>query len=640
MQKIQLQNFFKENFYDSKGKVKGKSISWAKKNYKEFFDELFKIEPRLNQENLKLKHIELFLFENYSYDDLKCPFCSNLREFNNRKQNPLALTCKEHKDRAKELQYKIVSEKLKNLDKKEFQRRAQKAKETFKEKYGVDNPMKVEEIKEKAKKTFIEKYGVDNPLKSQEIREKIKIIWQEKYKTDNPMKAQEVQEKAQKTCLERYGVENPFKSKEIQEKCKNTWLELYGVEHPLKSKEIYNKSLISRIEKYKYKSINQNPYKKYEKIILEYFDDFKKLLNKYQNPYLIPETEIKNFVKEKIKEKLDTITISNVKKLLNYKTNDGARKLLIKLNLEYKLEKALLQQEISEFIKSIYQDKIIENDREVIAPLELDIYIPEKNLAIEFNGLFWHSIGLENISKQQTDLKFQKIRHLEKTEKAEAKNINLLHIFENEWLDPIKQDIWKSIISYKLGIVKQRYFARKLFIKEINSAEAEEFLKLNHIQGSIKSTYNIGLFENDKLISLMTFGKSRFNKNYQYELYRFASLKYTSCVGCAAKLFNYFIKNYDPQSIISYANRRWASSLSNVYQKLGFKFLRKTNPNYYYFKLQGEDKFILHSRNQFQKYKLKKFENYDENKSELEIMLENGYRRIYDAGQLVYEWRA
>ena len=641
---MNLQNYFKENFYDSKGRVKGKSINQLQNKHKEFFEELFKQEPQLNQENLKLKHIELFLFKNFSYKDLKCNFCNSLKEINKRGDKFLALSCTQHKKEAKELQYKINSENLKNLDKNEFKKRAQKAKETFKEKYGVDNPMKAKEIQEKAKETFKEKYGVDNPLASKEIQDKIKKTWQEKYNTNNPMKAKEIQEKVRKTCIAKYGVDNPLASEEIQDKIKNIWLEKYNVDHPLKSKEIYQKSLITRLQKYKRRSFNETPFKKYENIILKYFKDFQNLLKDYENPFEIPEDIIKNFVKEKIKIELkDNITISNVKKLLNYKTKDGARKLLVKLNLEYKLEKNLLQQEISSFIKSIYQNQILENDRNVIKPLELDIYIPEKNLAIEFNGLYWHSLGLENVSEQQSNLRFQKYRHLEKTKLAEEKGINLLHIFENEWLDPIKQDIWKSIISYKLGIVKQRYYARKLEVREVNNQEAEKFLELNHLQGSIKSSIKLGLYKENELISLMTLGKSRFNKYYEYELYRFASKKYSSCVGCAQKLLKNFIKLYQPKSIISYANRRWASSISNVYSSIGFKCLREVNPNYFYFKLKGDNKYKLFSRNSFQKHKLKKlkeFNNFNEDKSELEIMLENGYRRIYDSGNLVYLWEA
>ena len=331
-----------------------------------------------------------------------------------------------------------------------------------------------------------------------------------------------------------------------------------------------------------------------------------------------------------------------VKKFMNfygYYWDAQPYKYLKKFKIEYKKFQSSSQaeDEIIDFIKNIYKGKILKNDREIIKPKELDIYIPEKNLAIEFDGLYWHSF---NQKKLKNKFKF---KHLKKTKLAEEKGINLLHIFENEWLDPIKQDIWKSIISYKLGIVKQRYFARKLKIKEINNKEAKEFFEENHLQGEIDSKINLGLFKDQKLISCMTFGKSRFNRNFEYELYRFASLKYSSCVGCAQRLLKYFIKTYKPKSIISYANRRWASSLSNVYRSLNFNFIRESEPNYYYFK----NDLKLLSRNKFQKYKIKsmiqnqesEFYGMDDKKSEIDLMFEANYRRIYDAGQLTYIYK-
>ena len=132
----------------------------------------------------------------------------------------------------------------------------------------------------------------------------------------------------------------------------------------------------------------------------------------------------------------------------------------------------------------------------------------------------------------------------------------------------------------------------------------------------------------------MTFSKPRFNKNYDYELIRFCNKLNTSVIGSASKLFNYFIKNYNPKSIISYANRRFSNG--SIYETLGFKFLRKTEPNYFYFK---RNVGILMSRNQFQKHKLKdKLDIYNPELSEQENMFNNDYRRIYDCGNLVYEY--
>jgi hypothetical protein len=130
----------------------------------------------------------------------------------------------------------------------------------------------------------------------------------------------------------------------------------------------------------------------------------------------------------------------------------------------------------------------------------------------------------------------------------------------------------------------------------------------------------------------MTFGKSRFNKKYKYELLRFCNKLGYHIPGSASKLLKYFERNYKPKSLISYADRRW--SRGNVYEKLGFKMIGKSKPNYWYFKLTSN---IRYSRINFQKHKLKDIlEKFDETLSESENMKLNGYNRIYDCGNLVY----
>ena len=132
----------------------------------------------------------------------------------------------------------------------------------------------------------------------------------------------------------------------------------------------------------------------------------------------------------------------------------------------------------------------------------------------------------------------------------------------------------------------------------------------------------------------MTFGKPRFNKEYDYELLRFCNTLNTSVMGGASKLLSYFIKNYNPKSILSYANLRW--SMGNLYEKLGFTLISQSSPNYFYF----NNDLILHSRIEFQKHKLKdKLENYNPDLTESENMYNNGYRKIYDCGNLVYEMK-
>ena len=135
--------------------------------------------------------------------------------------------------------------------------------------------------------------------------------------------------------------------------------------------------------------------------------------------------------------------------------------------------------------------------------------------------------------------------------------------------------------------------------------------------------------------SVMTFGKSRFNKNIEYELLRFCNLKYHNVRGAASKLLKAFERTHKPYSLISYANRDW--SQGNLYQKLGFVYSHTSEPNYIYTNLNRD----IISRQQVQKHKLKDFlesrnQVFIENLSERDNMISNGYRIYYDTGNLVY----
>jgi hypothetical protein len=159
------------------------------------------------------------------------------------------------------------------------------------------------------------------------------------------------------------------------------------------------------------------------------------------------------------------------------------------------------------------------------------------------------------------------------------------------------------------------------------------FLNNNHLQGYIPSKINIGLFFNDELVSVMTFGKSRKfigNNENCIELLRFCNIKYTSVIGSANKIFKYFIKNFNYEKIISYAKRDWTNKFSNIYEKLGFNFLKYTDINYYW--CFGTKKYHRYT---FNKIKLIK-DGYDPNKTEVQIMYERKYYRIYDTGNLKF----
>ena len=286
------------------------------------------------------------------------------------------------------------------------------------------------------------------------------------------------------------------------------------------------------------------------------------------------------------------------------------------------------QYEIYEWLSNFIDVKM--NDRQLLKPLELDLLT--QNFAIEYDSLMFHSYGMSTIEKFN-DIVENKTYHLNKTELCESKNIQLFRIFSNEWAN--KQEIWKSVLMSKLGITGKVY-ARKCILKEISNSVAKEFFDLNHLQGYVNSSVRIGLYYNEELVCAMTFGKTRRSKwsgDNNFELLRFASKLNTTVIGGGSKILKYFEGNYNPELLISYANRRW--STGNFYTKMGFDFIENTTPNYFYFK--GNDGSNLLSREVFQKHKLKdKLEIFDENLSETQNMYNNGYRKIYDCGNMVF----
>jgi hypothetical protein len=287
------------------------------------------------------------------------------------------------------------------------------------------------------------------------------------------------------------------------------------------------------------------------------------------------------------------------------------------------------QTEIFTWINSLTQSK--ENIRGIING-ELDIICPAHKMAIEYDGLLPHSFGLSKVhyySNDPSEYRLNDYRyHQRKTEECEDQGYQLLHIFENEWMDESKRNIWKSMIKSRIGI-SERIHARKCIVKEIDSKTSNTFIERTHLQGVCRSSVKLGLYHKGILVSVMTFRKHR---KYQWEIGRFSSDLGVNVVGGASKLLKYFETNYKPTSLVSFANRRWSSG--RVYEKLGFEFHGNTSPGYFYF-LPNEN--ILYPREMFQKHKLKSvLDTYDESKSEIENMLLNKYRIIYDCGHKKY----
>lgn len=292
-----------------------------------------------------------------------------------------------------------------------------------------------------------------------------------------------------------------------------------------------------------------------------------------------------------------------------------------------KKTKSKYQDELVCFIRSVIPEAdVIENTQKVLDNRkEIDVYIPSKKIAIEFDGLYYHAEVSGNKDK---------LYHLWKTENALSKGIRLVHIFEDEWI--LRRRIVEAKLKSILGVRDSRVvFARKCLVKEIDATTKNTFLNEFHIQGRDSSEVKLGLFFQSELVAVMTFSKPNVSKGSSstddfMELSRYA----TKCnvIGGAGKLIKYFVRNSNVKKIVTYADRRWSIESSNLYTSTGFSFVGKTQCNYFY--LDGSQT-RLHRFN-FTKSKLVSMGG-DPNKTEWQLMQESGYDRIWDCGHLKYE---
>ena len=268
----------------------------------------------------------------------------------------------------------------------------------------------------------------------------------------------------------------------------------------------------------------------------------------------------------------------------------------------------------------------VQGDRSLINPYELDMVFHSHRIAIEFCGLYWHS---ENGGNKNRDRNY----HNMKMRLVEQSGYRLITIFSDEWEG--KRDIVCSRLMSLFGMSEHKVYARKCEVKIVDYHTTKSFMIDNHLQGWAQSKINLGLYYQNELVSIMTFGSKRkvlnsVNRNDTYELVRFASKLGYNVVGGASKLLKHFVRSYNPSEIVSYADLRWSNG--GVYRQLGFTPVEDYTIGYWYV----ENYSVRHHRYNFRKQELVKL-GFDSSKTEWEIMMERGYDRIWDCGQQKFE---
>ena len=473
--------------------------------------------------------------------------------------------------------------------------------------------------KEKTKQTCIKKYGGVAPASSKEIISKMQATSIKKYGVDNIQKLDSIKEKTRETCLERYGGQGN-ESENIKQKYIQSCLERYGVDNPMLNDSCVLKLKQTCIGRYGYPSASK-------------LDVVKSKIRKSRREYEINRQDfLIGYTKDgdwickcphpecnKCSEKYYIVPAL----IYNWRKNDNSE---LCTNLLPISKDNTKNTTIELFIQNILTKNNIyhiTNNRSIISPKELDIYIPSKQIAIECNGVYSHSSKYKPSSY-----------HIQKYKACKLQNIQLLNIWE-DWIKT-KPEIIESILLNKLGICNNTIYARKTIIKEIDSKICNQFLDVNHIQGRSVATIRLGLYYKDELVSIMTFSPPRVNmggKNHkqQWELVRFCNKLNTRVIGSASKLLKYFIKTYNPKSIASFSMNDISDG--NLYKLLGFETDENISQSYWYIEPKTMKRY---HRSSFTKHEIVKRgwkDKIDNSWTEKQAMVEQGYFCIYDTGQ-------
>lgn len=443
---------------------------------------------------------------------------------------------------------------------------------------------------DRMKETHMKKTGFESNLSAGSAgREKAEKNMYEKHGVKSPLKNKDILKKQQKSLLENHGSLNMIGS----EKSKKTILEKYGVNHPMKNEGVKKKSKNNCI---KTKNI----------ILFERMKIMNLDIIQYDYPFY-------NLYCQKCGNEISNVT----RYLINYSFRNDISPCHVCYPINHFRSKSEI--ELGVEIKKIY-DGEIQFNRKYLG-FEIDIILPEKKIAIEFNGLYWHS-----------ELYKEKNYHINKKIAVEKKGYKLIQIWEDDWNHIQKRRIIMSRLKNIIGN-SFKIYARKTEIKEIGAKESKRFLKKNHLKGNVNASIRIGLLLNDKLVYLMTFGKSRNSiggKKEGYELLRNCTIRDHVVIGGFSKIINYFKGKYG-QKIFSYADCDWTTIENSSYEKIGFKNIKHTSPGWHWV-INGKRE----NRLNFQKHKLINMGN-DSSLSAIDIMSSKGYYRVFNSGNLLME---
>ena len=496
----------------------------------------------------------------------KCPYCGNKLKYYKLNKGYYS-TCGSN-----ECKHAGIVKGAKNRTKEKRKLAATKGQMTYFKRTGYYNNMQNPDDLAKWQQSFTQKYGVKTPLQHKDFLNKAKSTTIKRFGTLDILHT----DKSINTITERYGsVDDMNKEAAIKRGVKLSNLRKKEIEYKISS---YNFSIID-----------------YDK------DIFTLKCNKC------------NYV------------FSITRQGVNYYSHNNVR-WCPKCDYKNMTFRSNIEKEIGKDIFNFYDGEIQYNKR--IGKYEVDLFFPDKNLAIEINGLYWHS-----------DIYRNKTYHIDKKKYIESQGINLVYIWEDEINDKVKHKIILSRIKNKLGI-SNKIYARKCIIKKYSSKDVKTllrpFLNSNHLQGYCAGFGYYGLEYNNKLVELIVIGKNRKligSSKYDYELIRLCSKCDYSIIGGFSKLIKYALNDLSIDKIYSFADLSWSSLNSSSYNTVGFNTIKITDPSYWWV-----SNGLRYNRLNYTKAKLIKL-GYDKNKTEDDIMKnDRKYLKVWGPGNLLLEY--
>ena len=426
--------------------------------------------------------------------------------------------------------------------------------------------------------TMSERYGKPG-THGRSFANKKKETSQKRYGVDWGSQSDEVKRKVIRTNLDRYGTSVSSKSRQVKDKAVRTFQQHYGVDNPMKCKEVVEKLKENNVRKYGVPGTFQRPdvkEKSKSTCMKKYGVEWPCLTDNARNG--------------------NGKLVSNVNRLFrNILLNSG-----INSDLEFRLGNR-----------------------------SYDLHIAGTNVLVEVNPTASHNSYINVYSGkviEHPDVQY----HINKSKLAESHGYRCVHVWD--W------DDWEKVVKLVLPTSKIIY-ARKCGVVELSKQEADEFLNKNHLQGTCKGQkVRLGLECEGNLVEVMTFGTPRYNRRFEWEILRLCSSSGTSVKGGPSRLFSYFVKKYNPESVLSYCDR--SKFTGDVYKNIGMKLADEGSPNKHWYSPRKSER-MQHITNNF--LLQRGFDqifgtSFGKGTSNEELMLDRGYLPVYDCGQMRFEW--